>query len=595
MSFNNFFKSTFSSKPSRRPARTGRSHLTVEAMETRLTPTSSSLTDGLLMIQGTNDPETIEVRRVEGQINGYPASSVQAIEIYGLDGTDTINILGVDKSIPVHVYGGMAVDHINIGEGNLAPVMPADISVFGEGADEDVLTLFDQNSRTNYAYTMTDERVHLADGSSIWFYDIGEVSLHSTNDLNVPSTITVESGSCDVSVTAGVRAVVHVYNGHEPNIDRHEIFVTGDKITDGLGTAIHLHNGFAAYIPLYGRGSIGSTSTDGRIQLSTGNAPFRSLEFATIDAIEISFDAPSVVTGTSTLIWSGGLAAVHRWTVNGTGDTCLEMDDGNHTFSIDGKNASGASVANNGAGNIDGKIFFRDVSKLQNGRGVDRFVFFPGKSVGSVSASDGDSLDYSAFTTGVTVDLELCRATGMTSSSNDLRGVSQVIGGAGADTLIGSSLNNILRGRGGNDILRGGGGDDILVGDNPGEKGNDTLEGGLGRDILIGGAGIDWLSGGDGDDILIGGTTSNDANDLALQALLTEWSRNDRLYADRVAQLRSGVGVYRLTSTTVKDDGEADTLTGDGGSDWFFTGTGDKLKDRYVKTPGSSLPTELLN
>jgi hypothetical protein len=39
-------------------------------------------------------------------------------------------------------------------------------------------------------------------------------------------------------------------------------------------------------------------------------------------------------------------------------------------------------------------------------------------------------------------------------------------------------------------------------------------------------------------------------------------------------------GAFTLDSATVIDDGVADTLIGDGGLDWFLTGTGDKIKDR---------------
>ena len=116
-----------------------------------------------------------------------------------------------------------------------------------------------------------------------------------------------------------------------------------------------------------------------------------------------------------------------------------------------------------------------------------------------------------------------------------------------------------------------------------------TLYGGSGRGILIGGTGRDRLIGGSGEDILIGGTTRYDQNDVAMDAILAEWSSN-RSYATRVANLRgtgSGPrlnGFFFLTSggtdPTVLNDGEFDKLTGSNGLDWFFIGPGDQITDR---------------
>lgn len=130
-----------------------------------------------------------------------------------------------------------------------------------------------------------------------------------------------------------------------------------------------------------------------------------------------------------------------------------------------------------------------------------------------------------------------------------------------------------LYGGAGNDELQGGGGNNVLLGGD----GNDTLVGGKGRDLLIGGAGADRLQGKGGDDILIGGTTAWDANAAALNAIVREWTRTDADYNTRIADLRTA-GL--LTSTTVFDDGAADSLTGGSGMDWFWVGLGDTVHGR---------------
>jgi len=159
------------------------------------------------------------------------------------------------------------------------------------------------------------------------------------------------------------------------------------------------------------------------------------------------------------------------------------------------------------------------------------------------------------------------------SLGNDL-----LIGGDGNDTLDGGVGNDRLYGQAGNDTLIGGVGNNILVGGD----GNDKLVARPGRNILIGGTGRDKLYGSAFDDILIAGSTTHDEDDAALQAILNEWSSGNN-YATRVNNIRNGGGAngtFVFDDTTVIDDGAADTLIGDGGLDWFWIGTGDKIKDR---------------
>ena len=127
------------------------------------------------------------------------------------------------------------------------------------------------------------------------------------------------------------------------------------------------------------------------------------------------------------------------------------------------------------------------------------------------TANDSDTLDFSSFTSDLTVDLTGGVATtdsdgqlSLTLASNaGDTGIENVITGSGDDTITGNSRDNTLNSGDGNDTLSGG-------------DGNDTLEGGAGNDALYGGPGIDTLDGGDGDNTLdygqapqfVGGTTS---------------------------------------------------------------------------------------
>jgi ELWxxDGT repeat protein/VCBS repeat-containing protein len=160
-------------------------------------------------------------------------------------------------------------------------------------------------------------------------------------------------------------------------------------------------------------------------------------------------------------------------------------------------------------------------------------------------------------------------------------GVQQIIvllgGGDDQATVAGNVMTPVLiDGGDGNDNLKAGGGPTVLLGG----AGNDTLTGGRGRDILIGGLGADSLTGGPGDDILIAGTTAHDANPAALFQILSEWSRTDLTYLQRIDHLRNGGGLndgYLLNASTVANDQSVDVLTGSSGTDWFWANVSDPL------------------
>src|SRR5262249_10065945 len=89
------------------------------------------------------------------------------------------------------------------------------------------------------------------------------------------------------------------------------------------------------------------------------------------------------------------------------------------------------------------RVSFTSIEALRGGNGVDRFVFTPGQTfAGTIDGGAGtDFLDYSSFTTNLTVNL----ATNVI--PNAAQGVSNVeglLGGSGNDNLTGNADNNIL-------------------------------------------------------------------------------------------------------------------------------------------------------
>ncbi len=275
-------------------------------------------------------------------------------------------------------------------------------------------------------------------------------------------------------------------------------------------------------------------------------------------------------------------------------DVLVGDEHGNDLAGLGGNDSlyggPGADVLRNGAGSDD----------LYGGAGNDRYVIVPGftsvnlAEVGGVvsmghAASGGiDTIDVSAMNVAMTIDL----------STDPL--FENVIGSlTHRNVLTGSDKDNLLVGGNASDVLRGGGGDDFLVG----RGGSDWLEGEAGDDILLGGAGADGVGldgglprlflGGTGRDLIVGGDGADviDANDeqedllisgftayedaatnavhrAAWEAFREVWaSMRDR--ALRKTLLAAGVGTvsvggpFSLTSATVLNDGDADTLTYD--------------------------------
>jgi Ca2+-binding RTX toxin-like protein len=194
-----------------------------------------------------------------------------------------------------------------------------------------------------------------------------------------------------------------------------------------------------------------------------------------------------------------------------------------------------------------------------------------------------DTLDFSALTAGVTVNLGNHNSTQAVGGGYNLslpaEDMETVAGSAtGANSLTGNSLNGLVIGGAGNDTLVGGSGNEILIGN----ASDDTLTGGSGNDLLIGGTGGDRLVASNGNNILIAGSTAYDflgydpAKAQILTGILAEWNNAAETFDTRHAAIAGQAGSghlnggFYLNSTTVFSDTNVDTLTSSSGTNWFF-------------------------
>jgi hypothetical protein len=219
-------------------------------------------------------------------------------------------------------------------------------------------------------------------------------------------------------------------------------------------------------------------------------------------------------------------------TLTGFGTTTLVGPNAPNTWNIAGTNAGTLT------GTLLGSpVTFSSVQNLTGGTDTDTFIMADGQGItGNLDGGGGtNTLDESAYSTSVVVNLQTGAATGVGGAIAHIQNVKGGTGGVGAF--------NILVGDGGN-ILTGGDGR---------------------RNLLIAGVSATTLLGGNGDDILIGGITAYDTDLTALLNIINYWNGPDD-YTTRVDKLMAGVGVPRLDATTVTSNGGGNTLTGHNGS-----------------------------
>jgi hypothetical protein len=175
---------------------------------------------------------------------------------------------------------------------------------------------------------------------------------------------------------------------------------------------------------------------------------------------------------------------------------------------------------------------------------------------------------------------------------NHIQKVELSLTGSDAHTIDGTGFSGLetLLGSSGNDTLLAGKGNDVLVGG----AGSDRLVGGAGKDLLISGGGADTLTAGTGADLMIGGSTVYDSKVAALNAIMAEWTSGDS-YAVKIKRLmgtekKGRNGSTMLTTSTVVYDGEASTLIGGKGQDWFWINPKDQLSGNTSKETVTQIP-----
>jgi hypothetical protein len=497
-------------------------------------------------------------------VTGSPANDT-------ITGNSSANIINGDGGNDVLNGGGGGDDSIivppNQGAGTTVTGGPDTVSLAGPNvASTWILTGADSGTLNGIAFTQIARVFGGTANDTFKFLPGGHLGLTISGGGGTNTLDYSGDGSAPVAINLAAGTAPDIFGFNVATIES----VVGGS---GVNTLIGPNAASTWTISGANSGKVG-TLRFSAIENLTGGSSTDTFKFTSAGSVSGTVNGGA---GTNTLDYSGdggAAATVNLATATATGTGGFAnigkfVGSSSSADTLIGPNSSTSTIwkiTGTNAGTV-GSFAFSAVENLTGGTGVDEFVFLAGKTVsGEIDGGSADNwLDYTAYTTAVTVNLATGTATGVDrGAAGGITDIRNVRGGSGGNALTGDAQGNILIGG----------------------KGADTIEGGSGRSILIGDKGNDMVTGGSADDIVIGGytsyDTSGDANDLALEAILGEWQSSDS-YTTRIAQIRAGVGTMLakfVWGTTVHDDGGTNTLTGGAGMDWFFQGAHDTITDQ---------------
>jgi hypothetical protein len=523
----------------------------------------------------------------QGTLN-YSRARLGSLNISTGSGTDAVYVLSTKAATTVNTGGGG--DNVYVGykpggqsmsslfNGDLAGLNGA-LTLDGGSLGQDQLFVSDGGSTLNYpvymvfasSFTRTFTAVSINySGFEQATFDTGGsggyVVVRSTA-AGVPTQV-VTSSDVAVSVGGNEAGILNEIHG---SLNVQAINTSGTQIPGGpLTLDDYLANTIAHNYTITRNGSVQVTREDGISITSSAMSEVGLYAGSAANTVTVVDTSNNVIP---TPVFLSGRDNTDTTVM----DTLIQQPSWGVKFVISGP----------GVGAAYG-VTFTGFENLTGGAGNDTFAFqtnaqgVAGSLRGKIDGGGGiNTLDYSALTTGVTVDLATRIATG---AAGGIANIRNVTGSKGNDLLRGDASANVLLGVDGNDILIGLDDNDYLD-----ACGIDGV--GLGatrRNILIAGRGADTLLGSEGEDILIGGYFENnlDSNDAVLRAFMDVWKGTGDYYSRAYALNQNGVAVngvtYKVNDNNIqRDDGATDVFYGYGGKHWYWVG-GDDVDDRIA-------------
>jgi VCBS repeat-containing protein len=539
-----------------------------EEMDTNFTPTltfsevvSGSITNGSGLWSNSNQTYTVTYDVLDNDV-------------------DLTNII-VDVTGGQDTSGNVQLNYTALPEFSIDTIAPAAPAIdllddSGSDSNDDITKINQPTIRVNLNFPggnadpVAGDVVRLYSGVT----QVGIATLFDTDITNGYIDITTSSTLSDN--THDITSTITDGNGNESSASP-ILPVTIDTQVATLGVTLDtdVGNNFQ------GSYTVSGTETGAVLEYSTDNiswSPFTGPTGDASSAGDYSFyirqtDLAGNTSGGTLLEFTNGsssgetleagVGGVYDIITGGGGNDILKGNASDNTLYGDG----GDDEITGGTG----------TNTLYGGDGDDTFIGGSGADAidGGNHSSNGDTVDYSSDTAGVTISLVNGSGSGSGGDANGdtYSNIENLIGGSGVDILTGDVNGNILRGGGDTDTLTGGGG-------------TNTLYGGADSDTFIGGAGDDAFYG-DNDETdnndTDADTVSYASDGAGISASLTTGSgatgiASGDTYSD-IENLIGGSGADTLEgdseSNTLTGGGGIDTLKGMAGNDTLYGGTGD--------------------
>ena len=395
-----------------------------------------------------------------------------AVDAQANTGGDTLDLSNTDEAVVTTIsdttgvftngdFGNLGYSGVeNLVTGSAADDVTGstDANIIETGTGDDVLTGGDggdrldggagDDDRVRYDRETGggDTRVDLRTGMATDTFGDEDVLVDIENVTTGAGADAIATGAAENDVVAGAGDDAIGYNSDGSN----------DVVDGGDGAdELVVQNGVVGTVSTGLFRTFSSTAATFDLAV-TGTIASIGINGGRVDATNVERFDLGLGQGGDTIILDADVSGTAVDTIVVTG---FSNAGGNGDDTVDATGFNGAVVSFNGAGGDD---------TLVVGTGGNQFFFQADDP--SMGATDNDTVDFSNFTTDVSVDLG-DGLTGQTATAlASIAGVESVVGGSGSDSLEGSVDVNTLEGGAGDDTLTGEGGDDVL----DGGEGTDT-------------------------------------------------------------------------------------------------------------------------
>src|SRR5262245_8613281 len=409
---------------------------------------------------------------VSGPYGGSPGS---ALSLNLGDGADTANLRSLAN--PTTVLGGDGSNAVNVSSnagtntGNLAGIAAA-VTVTADQSGSVALTVSDFSASSGNAnVVVTASQVQgfagPSDNVTISYTTSGsgsfsQLRLIGSNSPSLAEAFTIQSPGAPFRLDAsdgadqinvqGLTATATI-NGGAGN-DTISVASASQRL-DTINAALSIDAGTGSNsltVDDSGESSTANSSvvlTSSQIQGFAGSANATTISYKALggsfsaitlrgsDTLADSFQVSSTLGSATQVQGGGGNDSVTLLSATAV----LAFDGGSASDTLTAANAANTwHLTGSNAGDVNAKASFANVENLNGGTLADSFVFSDGKGVsGTIDGKAGsDTLDYGAYTTAVSVNLQTGSATG----TGGFAGIENAIGGSASDSLTGADTAN---------------------------------------------------------------------------------------------------------------------------------------------------------